>query len=113
MHELGIAFEIIKTIEELAKDNNIQIVKKTTLEIGEVSTIVPSYLEDVWKWAVERSEVMKGCKLEIEIIPAITICEDCGEKYSTLKFAKICPKCKSEHTHLLQGDETNIKEIEV
>jgi hydrogenase nickel incorporation protein HypA/HybF len=113
MHELGIVFHIIDIIKDTAKENNVKQVLSVTLEIGEVSTIVPSYLDDCWKWAVEREEIMKGCKLKINMIKAVTICEDCGNKFSTLEFKKICPKCGSEHTHLLKGDETNIKEIEV
>jgi hydrogenase nickel incorporation protein HypA/HybF len=113
MHELGVAFEIIKTIEDFAKDKDITKVTKTVLEIGEVSSIVTSYFEDVWKWACSKSKIMTGSKLQIIPIKAITICEDCGKTYDTIKYGKICPFCKSEHTHLLQGNEMNIKEIQV
>ena len=113
MHELGVAFEIIKTIEDFAKDKDIKHVKKTTLEIGEVSTIVTSYFEDVWNWACSKSQVMKGSKLKIIPIKAITLCDNCKKQYDTIKYGRVCPYCQSEYTHLLQGNEMNIKEIEV
>lgn len=113
MHELGIVFHIIDEIKEVAIQNNVKHVNSVTLEIGEVSTLIPSYMEDVWKWAVEKEDLMKGCKLNIEVIKAETYCEDCGCTYETIKYAKICPKCGSEHTYLIKGNEKNIKEIEV
>lgn len=113
MHELGVVFHVIDMVEDLCKENSLTEVKSVTLELGEVSTVIESYLHDVWKWAVKKkSEHMKEAVLLVETIPAITYCEDCGERYSTLEHGKICPKCGSEHTFLLQGNEFNIKEIE-
>ena len=43
MHELGIVLNVIDRVEEIAKENNVKKVTKLTLEIGEVSSIVPSY----------------------------------------------------------------------
>lgn len=112
MHELGIVFHIIDTIEDVAKEQNLLKVHSVTLSVGEVSTVVPSYLGDCWKWAVDRSKLMKGCLLKNEIIPAVTYCEDCGKTYETVKHGKICPYCHSENTYLLSGNEVEIKEIE-
>lgn len=64
-------------------------------------------------WAVKKEPLMEHAILQIETIPAITYCEDCGEKYETVKYARICPRCQSKHTYLLQGNEFNIKEIGV
>ena len=47
MHELGIAFHIIKEIDALAEEKSLSSVKGVTLEVGEVSGVVPRYLEDV------------------------------------------------------------------
>lgn len=113
MHELGVVFHVIKMVEEVAVENKLEEVSSVTLELGEVSSVIPSYLHDVWKWAVEKkSEHMKSAKLEIETIPAITFCENCEKTYGTVQHGKICPYCESEHTYLLQGNEFNIKEIE-
>ena len=113
MHELGIVFHIVKTVENIALENQAEKVRKVVLQIGEVSTIIPYYLKDFWKWKCSKSELMDGCELEIETIPAITFCEDCEETYPTVQHGKICPYCGSEHTYLVQGNEHQIKEIEV
>ena len=114
MHELGVVFHIIKKVDKIASENKVEHVNSVTLEIGEVSMIVPSYFEDCWKWAVDnRSEKMKGCKLIINIIKGVTKCENCNTEYSTVEHGKICPHCGSDKTFLIRGNEVMIKEIEV
>ena len=113
MHELGVVFHVIDEIEDLAKQNNVKHVNSVTLQIGTVTGIIPDYLTDCWNWAVSKHENMTNCKLIIEKIQAITHCQDCGEDYNTIIYAKKCPKCNSENTYLIQGNKFMIKEMEV
>ena len=113
MHELGIVFHIADRVSEIAGENGVSHINKVVLEVGEVSAVVSSYLEDCWNWNAARTELLKGCKLEILPIPAITHCEGCGGQYPTVQYGKTCPVCGSTNTYLLQGNETSIKEIVV
>lgn len=112
MHELGTVMYIIRTVEDCCRENQLTKVASVTLQVGEVSGILPKYLCDCWEWAVKRTEFLKEAALRIEPIEAVTLCTDCGEEYSTVKYAKICPRCGSERTYLLRGNEYAIKEIE-
>ena len=112
MHELGIVFHIIKSVEEIGAQNELTKVSSVTLEIGEVSGIVPEYLTDCWKWAAAKSELLAGSELRVEQVDAVTYCEDCGKTYPTVQYAKICPHCGSDKTYLVTGNEVSIKEIE-
>lgn len=112
MHELGIVFHIIDSLEEVGKENQLSSVSNVTLEIGEVSGVMDSYLKDCWRWAADKSELLKGSELVIEQIPAVTFCEDCGKTYGTVEYGKICPFCDSDKTYLVSGNEFMIKEIE-
>ncbi|NLM11656.1 MAG: hydrogenase maturation nickel metallochaperone HypA [Clostridiaceae bacterium] len=111
MHELGIVFHIIKTIERIGDENKLIKVSEVTLELGEVSGVIPNELCDCWNWAVKKTERMKNAKLLIEKIPALTFCESCKETYATVQYGRICPFCRSEMTYLVQGSEINLKEI--
>ena len=113
MHELGIVFHIIRGVEEVGRKNRVKRVSAVTLQLGEVSGVVEHYLQDCWRWAADRSELLQGAQLRVETIPAQTLCESCGEIYPTVAYGKTCPACGSAHTHLLQGSEMLIKEIEV
>lgn len=113
MHELGIVFYIIRDVEDVFNEHEeLTEVKSVTLELGQVSGVIPSYLEDVWKWAIQKHEVMKNAELKIEKMPAVTYCRNCGGKYDTVKYAKVCPYCQSEDTYLLTGNQINVKSIE-
>jgi hydrogenase nickel incorporation protein HypA/HybF len=112
MHELGIVFHVIRSVKAVAEENNLTEISKVTLSLGEVSTVIPEYLTDCWAWAAAKEELLKDAELAIEMIPAVTYCEDCQQTYGTVEHGKICPYCKSEHTYLKQGNEAYIKEIE-
>ena len=112
MHELGIVFHMIKTVERIAEENVLTSVSSVTLELGEVSGVVPHELTSCWNWAVAQTEVLKGAELRIETIPAVTLCENCTHTYTTVSQGRVCPLCGSEETVPLQGNEIYLKEIE-
>ena len=113
MHELGVVSHVIKEVETVAKENNVQKVISLTLEVGEVSTIVPELFQDCFEWSKKKTEFMQECALNLVILGAVTYCQDCGETYSTTKHGKICPKCGSKNTYLITGNEVTIKDIQV
>ncbi|MBQ2985467.1 MAG: hydrogenase maturation nickel metallochaperone HypA [Clostridia bacterium] len=113
MHELGVVFRVSDSVVKVAEQNNVQRVHSVTLEIGQVSTVIPEYLEDIWKWNCKRVPMLNDCELIIEQIHAITRCEDCEKTYDTVPQGRICPYCGSERTFLVTGNEFNIKEIAV
>ena len=108
MHEVGTVLYVIRAVEKVCVENDLSEVAAVTLEIGEVSGILPEFLRDCWKWAVQKTEHMRSAELKIEPIEAVTYCEDCH----LVCEGPVCPYCGSEHTWLLRGNEYNIKEIE-
>lgn len=72
MHELGVVFHISDSVVRIAEENQAEKVRSVTLEIGEVSTVIPEYLIDVWKWNCKRVPLLEDCKLLVERIPAVT-----------------------------------------
>lgn len=113
MHELGIVFHIIRSVKEVALENNASRITSVTLDVGEVSLVIPEYLEDCWNWACSKEEIMNGCKLICNIIKGVTYCENCKRTFDTVLNGKICPLCGSDHTYLKEGDQVEIKEISV
>ena len=111
MHELGTIKYVIQKVEQLCVENNLTKVESVTLEVGEVSGIIPSFLVDYWEWAKAKTTFLKESKLIVEQISAVTYCENCKQTYPTVRYGKICPYCSSEETFLLTGNEYNIKEI--
>lgn len=113
MHELGVTFSIMDNLEDVAKKNKVDHISKVVLELGEVSTVIPEYLIDCWKWACKKRALFNNCDIEIQKLYALSYCEDCEQKFDTVANGKTCPNCGSKNTYLYCGNEFNIKEIEV
>ena len=112
MHELGTVSYVIDKVESICKEQNLTSVGSITLEVGEVSAIIPEYLVDYFNWAKKKSEYLKDCEMLIETIHAVTFCQDCKKTYGTVEHGKQCPHCGSMNTFLVTGNEYNIKQIE-
>ena len=113
MHELGVVFHCIKEINAIAAENDIDKISSVTIQIGEVSTVIPYYFEDCWRWAVKKETVLRDAGLVIEKIDAVTHCAGCGQNGPTVEHGKKCPHCGSFDTFLVTGNEIMIKEIQV
>ena len=111
MHELGIVFHIIDSLKAVGESNKLEKIADVTLEIGEVSGVVESYLQNCWRWAADKSDLLSGADLLVEQIPAVTFCEDCKKTYGTVEYGRTCPYCGGGSTYLVSGNEFNIKEI--
>ena len=110
MHELGVVFEVIKTVENFAKQNNLTKIDKLVLQIGQLSSMIPKYIEACYPAAVDGTSLQET-KLEIEILPGNAICKKCNKVFNLLENNNKCPNCASEDWELLCGKEFMIKEI--
>ncbi|MEY8437593.1 hydrogenase maturation nickel metallochaperone HypA [Atopobiaceae bacterium 24-176] len=113
MHELGIVFYIADEVKGVALANGATSVASVTVELGEVSGVVPRLLQDAWRWCADREELLRGSRLVMEEEPAVTLCEECGCRYATVAHGKVCPECGSPRTHLESGSDVLIREIAV
>ena len=111
MHELGIVFYIIRDVKQVAEENHVDHVSTVVMDIGEVSTVVPHLLTDCWRWAADKEDLLKGCEMQVNTIPAVTWCDDCKNEYPTVAHGRTCPHCGSEKTWLLRGNEVEINSI--
>ena len=44
MHELGIVFSVADKVLEIARDNDLTEIVAITMQIGEISSVIPDYL---------------------------------------------------------------------
>ena len=111
MHELGIVFHMIDTLQEVGAEHGLTSIARVTLDLGEVTGVLPDYLLDCWRWAADRTDLLRGAELDVQKIEAVTVCNNCGRTYPTLAHGKTCPHCGSLDTELLRGLEIEIREI--
>jgi hydrogenase nickel incorporation protein HypA/HybF len=110
LHELGVVIEVIKTVENFAERNGLSKIDTLVLQIGELSSMVPRYIEACYPAAVEGT-LMQDTKLKIEVLPGNAICKKCSKVFNLIESKSNCPSCGSKHWDLLSGKEFMIKEI--
>lgn len=109
MHELGITQNIIAIVSENAQGEKV---KRVTLEIGQLSAIMPDAIRFCFDICAKNT-VVEGAKLEIILIPGLGTCRECGTEIPINEPFGICPSCNSTHLDIIHGQELKIKEIEL
>ena len=110
MHELGILNSMIHTIQNVVNEQGITEVDKLVIEIGELSGIVPHYIEECWP-AARYKTFMENTEQELIVIPGMVKCRDCGEVFNAVSADLSCPKCGSRNMEILEGNDMIIREI--
>jgi hydrogenase nickel incorporation protein HypA/HybF len=110
LHELGVLINVIETVENLAKENGLTKIDTLVLQIGELSSMIPKYIEACYPAAVDGT-LLHETKLKIEILPGNAICKKCNKVFNLIENSSKCPNCGSEEWELLCGKEFMIKEI--
>ena len=111
MHELSVMMEVIRIVDETAAENKIDQVKGVVLQVGELSSVVPIFLNEYWPILTEGKPLYKDSELIIETIPGIARCNKCHTEFNVVENEGWCPKCASFDKELLCGREFAIKEI--
>ena len=112
MHEIGIVKAIVKTVLDYAAENGVDTVSEIVMDVGELSLVVPDYLEKLYPVVVKDTE-FEDTKLIVEVVPGLAECEDCDAIFNVVECEGICPDCGSQNKTVLSGQECTIKEIHV
>lgn len=112
MHEIGIVREVVKTVLRYAEENKVNEVSEIVVDIGELSLIVPKYVEELYPACVAGT-LLENTRLIINITPGQAICNDCDEIFNVVETKGYCPKCNSFDKDILSGRDFMIKEIHV
>jgi hydrogenase nickel incorporation protein HypA/HybF len=110
MHELGILNSMIHTIERIIKEQELTEVNKLVIDVGELSGIVPKYIEECWP-AARYKTFMEQTDLELNVIPGIVKCRECGRVFNAVSYDLKCPDCSSSDMEILEGNDMIIREI--
>ncbi|WGT68432.1 hydrogenase maturation nickel metallochaperone HypA [cyanobacterium endosymbiont of Epithemia clementina EcSB] len=109
MHELGITQNIVAIVAEHAKGLSV---KRVTLEVGQLSTIMADAIRFCFDICCEGT-VLEDASLEIIEVPGRGKCQDCGAEINLSQPFGTCDCCHSVKLDIIQGQELKIKEMEV
>jgi hydrogenase nickel incorporation protein HypA/HybF len=102
--------QVIETVAGIAKQNGLSRIRTLVLQIGELSSTIPRYVEACYPAAVDGT-LLHDTQLKIEIIPGTGRCRRCGHVFNIVANNRACPRCSSEDWEIIQGKEFLIKEI--
>lgn len=110
MHELGILSSLVHTIEGIVQEEGLTEVEKVVIEVGELSGIVPRYIEQCYPAAVYKT-FMEKTELELVAVPGIVKCRDCGLVFNAAANYLRCPDCGGQKLEILEGNDMIVREI--
>lgn len=111
MHELGVLNSMVHTIEKMIQKEQFTKVLSVTIEVGELSGVVPHYITKCWPAAIYKT-FMEDTSLDMITIDGIVKCKSCGRVFHAISNDLTCPDCSSQNLEILQGDDIIIQKIE-
>lgn len=111
MHEMGLTDALLKKVDKIVAEENVSGVNKITLEIGNLSGVVPRFLKECWD-AVAYGTAYQETELVIETVNGTARCEDCKREFEADIDDLRCPYCRGYKLTPLTGRDMTILEIE-
>lgn len=109
MHEAGIAAGILELAGEKADGRSIAAIG---VRLGEFTGVVREALEFAFE-ALRAETPASGARLEIEIVPLLGQCADCGwSGRPEREFCFVCPRC-SAPVEVVSGREMEVAYIDL
>ena len=98
MHELGLCDAMLKMMDQiLEKEGSAACrVRRVVLEIGELSGVVPHFMEESWS-----------------TVPGYADCLDCKAHFRPAQSGFRCPECGGGKLKPVSGIDMTVKSIEV
>ena len=110
MHELSLAEQVLRQVQETAQIERLRSVHRVSLEIGSLALVEQEALRFYFD-ILSKESIAAGAKLEIKEREARGICNICGEQ---VKLKQIYDTCSKGHQDLdvVSGMELLITELE-
>ena len=112
MHEIGIVRQIIRTVTDFAEKNGIDSIAEVVVDCGELSLVIPKYLQDIYP-VVAEGTLLEHAELIVNVIPGMAECDECDEIFNVVEHKGYCPACGSFEKTVLSGKDFGIREIHV
>ncbi len=114
MHELSIMGNILDIVLEHAAAHSVKRVSRISLEVGELSDIIPEWMQTYFDF-VSKDTIAEKAVLSIDRVPAVLRCKSCANEFTITRenFQFTCTACDSADVELLKGREFKILSIEV
>ena len=109
MHELSICRSIARIA---ARHAGGRPVRRVRVRVGHLRQVIPGTLAGCWELLTDGTP-LEGAALEVEEVPAVVACRDCGER-TTLGAPRFrCGSCDGANLVVVAGEELMVTSLDV
>lgn len=112
MHELAICQALIDRLERVADEHGASGIRTVTVQIGALSGVVPSLLENAFRVA-RTGTCARAAELHTETLEPTIRCRRCELESITPSNRLVCPACGARDAELISGDEMLLRQVEL
>lgn len=112
MHELSLCRTLVDLIAKQCALQPERVVKKVTLEVGELVFIDRSALQLAFEVLTQGSQ-MQGAVLEIIMVAGQARCNACAQLVTIHQYYDCCSHCGQFSLTVMQGEELHLKCLEM
>jgi len=111
MHELPVTISILSIVLKQAKKAQVSKVSRINITIGELSGIVPEYVQTQFEF-LSKDTIAAGASLSFHQPPTRLRCRNCGNVFSPDSRDWTCPECSEEKIEIVSGRECFVDSME-
>lgn len=111
MHEMAITVSMMEIVTEQMKMNSVTRLKGLKIRVGELTAVEPEALRFCFE-VCTRGTAMEGAALDIEEVPFMGRCSECGKEFRLEGYFLPCPGCEGPGVEKISGSELEIVSME-
>lgn len=109
---MSLAMAVLQIVEDAAREQRFQRVRRVFVEIGELSAVEPEAMRFCFD-AVVRGTLADGALLEVIAVAGEGLCFNCHQTVPLTARYDPCPACGGHPVKATGGTEMRVKELEV
>ncbi len=117
MHELQVTERILEVALKHVEGQNVSRIVNIHLRIGDLSDLEEEWIQHYFDY-LSKDTLAENAKLQIEKVPIVLECEDCGASFNVERRdmgEATCPECEDDEPsfNLISGREYTVTNLEV
>lgn len=108
---MSITRSMMEIVREEMDRHGVKSLKRLRVRIGELTAVEPEALRFCFE-AYVKGTPLEGAVLEIEDVPLMGWCAECGAEFRMEYFLRACPKCEGASVTKTTGHELDIVSME-
>ncbi len=111
MHEGSIAKNILKVVDGIKKEHNVDTVKEVVVRIGKLHAVVTDSLVFLFDLMKKDYPGLENARLIVEEVMVEGKCKKCGKAFTLDTPVFVCPICGSPDVVVEKGEEMLVVSI--